>query len=173
MTTASSLRDYSKVNIPQHGTRDERAAALIDALWNVVGTQGVSWIGIYVGPGQRLADGRVAGKDEMLLGPCRNKPACSPIGLHGACGRSWRERASLVVRDVAALGANYVACDPKDRSEVVVPLFDEAGSCWGVLDADSFDLAAFDERDAHVLADLLARAGLTRGDAAPVVVIGQ
>lgn len=158
----SPLRDYSKVVIPRTGTREERMQALVDSCWLALSNQGVSWIGFYFGPGERLEDGRVVVPDEMLLGPCRDKPACSPIGLHGACGACWRSRAPLVVRDVRELGPNYVACDPRDQSEVVVPLFDESGKCYGVLDVDSFEVGAFDARDARELARILAEAGLTR-----------
>jgi putative methionine-R-sulfoxide reductase with GAF domain len=100
----------------------------------------------------------------MILVVREPKPACSPLGLHGACGQCWSSGRSLVVTDVANLGAGYVACDPRDRSEVVVPCFDEVGGavrCWGVLDIDSYDSNAFSVDDAQGLAALLARAGLT------------
>lgn len=157
------LRDYDGVAVPSPGgTLEERLAQLTDAMWERFSATGVSWIGFYFGPGYRLEDGRTVGPGEMLLGPCRNKPACSPIGLHGACGQAWRSRKPLVVRDVSELGANYVACDPRDRSEVVVPLFDESGRCYGVLDADSFDIGSFTDRDAAGLTDLCRRAGVSR-----------
>lgn len=132
--------------------RDRLMRASIDVLWNELSPTGVSWIGFYTKP---------AGREELVLGPCRDKPACSPIGLHGACGRCWRERRPLVVRDVATLGVNYVACDPRDRSEVVVPLLEADGACWGVLDADSHEAGAFDESDARGLTEAMDRLGLT------------
>ena len=67
----------------------------------------------------------------------------------------------MVVRDVAELGENYIACDPRDRSEVVIPLFDETGRCWGVLDVDSHELGAFSDADVTGLGRLLRKAGLT------------
>ena len=63
--------------------------------------------------------------------------------------------------DVANLGENYIACDPRDRSEVVVPLFDEQGNCWAVLDVDSHDTCAFNEEDAEGLISVLRAAALT------------
>lgn len=168
------MRDYSSIAISSaRGSRDQRMAALVDVLWDALSEQGVSWIGFYIGPGETLDDGRRAGPHEMLLGPCRNKPACSPIGLHGVCGRGWRERRTIIVRDVADLGADYVACDPRDQSEVVVPLLDGRGACFGVLDADSFEIGAFDERDGRELGSLLERAGLsaTSNSGRPALVI--
>lgn len=125
--------------------------AFVDSLWEPLHASGVSWVGFYLhDSGERL-----------VLGPRRNKPACSPIGLQGACGRAWLRRRPLVVRDVAELGENYIACDPRDRSEVVIPLFDEDRGCWGVLDLDSYDVGAFDETDVDGLGLLLLKAGLT------------
>lgn len=145
-------------------------SALADALWARLAGTGVSWIGFYLGPGEAMEDGRVVGANEMLLGPCRDRPACSPIGLHGACGRSWREGVSLVVRDVADLGEGYVACDPRDRSEVVVPLMDDAGRTWGVVDADSFEVGSFTRADADGLARVVVAWGLGAGGGEVVVV---
>lgn len=165
----------------------ERMWRFVDEAWARFGVGAgrpgnVSWIGFYVGPGVRVparaalvgageAVGEVAGPEEMLLGPRRDKPACSPIGLHGACGRSWRERATLVVTDVKHLGENYVACDPRDRAELVLPLMSDDGSCWGVLDADSFDVRAFDEADAAVMLEALRAAGLTSRQWTPAIVV--
>ena len=100
----------------------------------------------------------------MILGPRRDKAACSPIGLHGMCGQAFTLRKPLLVRDVAELGKNYIACDPRDRSEVVLPLFDESGTCWGVLDLDSHELGAFDDTDVEGLQSVLQSAGLTQAD---------
>jgi putative methionine-R-sulfoxide reductase with GAF domain len=139
------------------GDRAARMRAVVDKSWDALSSHGISWIGFYL-----KADG-----DALELASCRNKPACSPIGLHGACGRSFRSKRTLIVRDVRALGANYIACDPRDRSELVIPLLDEHGDCWGVLDVDSFEPAAFDQVDAVGFLDVLRAAGLTRDTTAP------
>lgn len=168
MTGPRSERDYAAIArdaaaaIRPGMARRERMGALIDVLWRHLHPTGVSWIGFYT---------REPGADEMLLGPRRDKPACSPIGMHGACGRSCLDRTGLVVPDVASLGEGYIACDPRDLSEVVVPCLDADGGCWGVLDADSFERDAFTEHDARELARILDATGLThRAADAPVVV---
>lgn len=140
-------------------TRAERMSAFVDTLWPRLHSAGVSWLGFYA---------RVTGADEMVLEARRDKPACSPIGLHGACGQSCLTRTTLVVTDVKRLGAGYVACDPRDQSELVIPLLDDTGECWGVYDADSFDLRSFTEHDAKEVHELLGLAGLTTD--APVAV---
>jgi len=91
----------------------------------------------------------------MTLGPRRDKPACSPIGLHGACGQAALAGHSLLVRDVRALGVNYIACDPRDLAELVVPVRDRGGNVVGVLDLDSYSAGAFDEGDQHAIEKLV------------------
>jgi putative methionine-R-sulfoxide reductase with GAF domain len=128
---------------------EERMRRVADVLWDLLHRAGVSWVGFYT-----------AEADAMVLGPCRDKPACSPIGLHGVCGQALTSVAPRIVRDVKDLGDAYVACDPRDRSEVVVPLLDDRrGAAWAVLDLDSWDVGAFDESDAAGLADVLEAAG--------------
>jgi len=145
------------------GQRPARAAGFVDAAWEVLHAADVSWLGFY------LPDPDNA--QQMVLGPRRDKPACSPIGTHGACGRSLREGVALVVRDVAALGEGYVACDPHDLAELVIPTTDEAGSRWGVLDLDSFSRGAFSADDARGLHACLLAAGLTHGPMPPLVEV--
>lgn len=155
--TKSVVRDYSSLVMAPSGHPDAAMTTFVDACWDALSPQGISWIGFYF---------KSPHADEMTLGHRRDKPACSPIGLHGVCGRGWLERRSIVVRDVKVLGPDYVACDPRDVSEVVVPIFDPApgpnfGECVGVLDADSFEPGAFSAHDAKELARLLIEAGLT------------
>ncbi|MEM8757056.1 MAG: hypothetical protein AAGF47_04655 [Planctomycetota bacterium] len=148
-------RDVSAA-LPGCSTRDDRMRLVADVCWTHLAERGVSWIGFYT---------LEPGSDEMLLGPRRDKPACSPIGLHGACGQSATAGQTLVVTHVDRLGEGYVACDPKDTSELVIPCFEPAADgtdrCWGVLDADSFDEGSFDAADAAELAALLHTAGLS------------
>ncbi len=132
--------------------RRQSMQQLADLLWESLNATGVSWVGFYLHEGG----------EELVLGPRRDRPACSPIGMHGACGQAFRGRRPLIVRDVKDLGENYIACDPRDRSEVVVPLFTSDGRCWAVLDLDSHETGAFDDSDVAGLQLLLQKAGLTR-----------
>lgn len=136
----------------------DRLAPLCDALWDAMSCRGLSWIGFY------LANPEIP--TELLLAARRDKPACSPIGMHGVCGQGFLEEATRVVEDVALLGPGYIACDPRDRSEIVVPIY-RNGKPWGVLDADSHEQACFGPIDADGLAGVLRAAGLLDRD--PVV----
>lgn len=136
----------------------DRAAAMarfVAAAWPALSPTGVSWLGFY----QEVPG---APESERLVLMAREpRPACSPIGLHGACGRCLCSGEPLVVRDVAELGPNYIACDPRDRSELVVPCLAADGRAWAVLDLDSHEVGAFDLADAESLVALLRRAGLS------------
>lgn len=149
----AGVRPYADIlaAVRPAASRDAAMQSLVDLLWERLHPTGVSWVGFYV---HQFGD-------ELILGPRRDKPACSPIGMHGACGRAWREKSPLIVRDVAALGENYIACDPRDRSELVLPLIEPDGRCWGVLDLDSHEAGAFSDDDAVQLGTILRRAGLT------------
>lgn len=158
------LRDYAPVIRAAVGVSDRAAAMRLacDLVWEHFGLDrparpAYSWIGFYEKP---------TTEPEMVLVARRDKPACSPIGLHGMCGRGWQSRQPILIPDVSTLGANYIACDPKDRSEIVIPLFNEDGACWGVLDGDSYETDAFDENDVTALTLLVAKLGLSYPHAA-------
>ena len=149
------IRPYDKLTTSAAGFTGDRTArmrAVVDAMWDALHGTAVSWVGFYVHEGG----------EELILGPRRDKAACSPIGLHGVCGQAFRRREPIIVRDVTELGENYIACDPRDRSEVVIPLLGESGSCWGVLDLDSHEIGAFDDTDVTGLQQVLQAAGLTQ-----------
>jgi putative methionine-R-sulfoxide reductase with GAF domain len=82
------------------------------------------------------------------------------------CGRGWKDEAAYVVRDVRVLGPNYIACDPRDQSELVIPVWDtlaaspDTSRCWGVFDVDSYDIGSFDTADARGAIAMLEAAGL-------------
>ena len=165
------MRDYAFLSeIPGGGARQATMERFVVDFWRELHTSGVSWVGFYLGPGAKTHEGTVVGRGEMLLCAREPKPACSPIGLHGACGQSWSQGETLIVTDVKHLGEGYVACDPRDTSELVIPCFNEDGSAWGVLDLDSFAVGSFDESDARGLAAALFACGLSAKPAAEIPV---
>lgn len=142
-------RDYSAVAMALGGVsgdRHRRMREASDVLWRFFKDYGYSWVGFYEKDPEN---------DRMILGPCRDKPACSPIELHGACGMCWAKKRPIIVNDVHNLGSNYIPCDPRDRSEVLVPLFNDDGSCYGVIDVDSHERNAFGQADVIELRRLM------------------
>lgn len=142
---------------PAELSREHAMKLAVDLLWEAFGGdgpgRGVSWIGFY---------GIEADAESMVLLERRDKPACSPIGLHGMCGRGYQERRPILIDDVRSLGEHYIACDPRDLSEIVIPLFENDGSCWGVLDGDSYETHAFSEADVQGMTALMERLGLSQ-----------
>lgn len=85
---------------------------------------------------------------ELVLGPFQGRPACVRIALgKGVCGTAAERRETIVVPDVEAF-PGHIACDPRSRSEIVVPLVAN-GSLVGVFDVDSPRVGRFgaDERE--------------------------
>ena len=142
-------RDYQTVALALSqvsGNRHRRMSEVCDVLWRFFKDFGVSWVGFY----EKDPD-----SDQMILGACRDTPACSPIELRGACGMCWSKKRPILVNDVHNLGEHYIMCNPKDKSEIVLPLFNDDGSCFGVLDLDSHDRNAFHEHDVIELRRLM------------------
>ena len=162
MTMQESIphRDYAALRtlaaaISTLPSREARMEAFVELWWSAFAAFGVSWAGFYVDCPEEPDSQR------MILGARRPGPACSPIGIHGACGQALVSRQTLVVRDVADLGAGYIACDPRDRSELVVPCLTATGQPWGVFDVDSHQVGSFDADDGTACRELLRLAGLT------------
>jgi L-methionine (R)-S-oxide reductase len=98
-------------------------------------------------------------RGELVLGPFQGKVACVRIALgRGVCGSSAERRETIVVPDVFEF-PGHIACDADSRSEIVVPLIQNA-RLIGVLDIDSPQLARFDAEDRiglNAAVDLLLR----------------
>jgi L-methionine (R)-S-oxide reductase len=99
-----------------------------------------SWVGFYI----------TRSTDELVLGPFQGNVACVRIAFgRGVCGTAAAERRTLVVRDVDQF-PGHIACDAGSKSEIVVPIV-RGDRVVAVLDVDSYELAAFDDVDAHWL----------------------
>ncbi len=145
--SSSNKAERYRVLLPQVRSllagETDRVANLANVAAALKTTFGFFWVGFY----------RVQG-DELVLGPFQGPVACTRIAYgRGVCGTAWKENCTLVVPDVDAF-PGHIACSSLSRSEIVVPLHDEAGRVWGVLDIDSDHPADFDETDAACLEEL-------------------
>lgn len=105
-----------------------------------------SWTGFY----------RVVAPGLLRIGPYQGPPGCLEIPFdQGVCGAAAAQQKTQVVEDVRAF-PGHIACDPRARSEIVVPVCDAGGRLAAVLDVDSHQPAAFDEADREGL-ERLAR----------------
>jgi len=105
------------------------------------------WTGFYrvVEPGTTLR-----------VGPYQGSLGCLEIAFgRGVCGVAAKERRTIVVADIHDF-PGHITCDPRSRSEIVVPVFDAQGALIAVLDIDSAVPASFDEADRIGLEALVA-----------------
>lgn len=87
---------------------------------------------------------------ELILGPFQGGVSCVHIPLgKGVCGQAALEEKTLIVADVTK-HANYISCDSKARSEIVIPIFKNQ-KLVGVLDLDSELVDDYDQVDQKYL----------------------
>ena len=88
--------------------------------------------------------------NELILGPFQGGVSCVRIALgKGVCGESAASRQSVIVGDIKNY-SNYISCDSKALSEIVVPMV-KKGQLLAVLDLDSSVLDDYDEIDQKYL----------------------
>ena len=88
--------------------------------------------------------------NELILGPFQGGVSCVRIALgKGVCGESAASRQSVIVGDVKNY-SNYISCDSKALSEIVVPMVKKE-QLLAVLDLDSSVLDDYDEIDQKYL----------------------
>ncbi|GAB4023009.1 GAF domain-containing protein [Spirosoma migulaei] len=105
------------------------AAALKEAF-------GFFWVGFYLKK-----------DDQLVLGPFQGPIACTRIAFgKGVCGTAYTRKETILVPDVEQF-PGHIACSSASKSEVVVPVFDQAGNVTMVLDVDSDQLNDFSEID--------------------------
>ena len=92
----------------------------------------------------------------LKIGPYQGRHGCLQIPFtRGVCGAAARLGETQLVPDVNAF-ADHIACASSTRSELVLPVWDRAGTLLAVLDIDSDQFDAFTVLDADALAEILA-----------------
>ena len=92
----------------------------------------------------------------LRVGPYQGSLGCLDIAFgRGVCGTAAAERRTVVVHDVHEF-PGHITCDPRSRSEIVVPVFDANGELLAVLDIDSSVPGAFGDADRRGLEALVA-----------------
>ena len=105
------------------------------------------WTGFY----------RVTAPGLLKIGPYQGGHGCLQIPFsRGVCGAAARTGQVQLVADVNAF-EGHIACASSTQSEIVLPVWDAAGTLIAVLDIDSDQPAAFDAHDQAGLSALLAQ----------------
>jgi L-methionine (R)-S-oxide reductase len=101
------------------------------------------WTGFYVVDADRPR--------ELVVGPYQGTLGCLRIAFgRGVCGAAAETGKVQIVDDVLTF-PGHIACDPRSRSEIVLPVFDPDGTLIAVFDVDAAAPAAFDAVDAEGL----------------------
>ncbi len=141
--TANRAAIYAEIT-PQIAALIAGESDLIANLANVTAVLkeafGFFWVGFYL---QK--------EGQLVLGPFQGPVACTRINLdQGVCGHAYTTRETVIVPNVDEF-PGHIACSSASRSEIVLPMFEENGEVFGVLDVDSDRLDDFSDTDAEGL----------------------
>jgi GAF domain-containing protein len=101
---------------------------------------GFFWVGFYLTKGNQL-----------VLNAFQGTLACTRINFDkGVCGHAYTTRETVIVPNVEEF-PGHIACSFDSKSEIVLPIFDQKGEVFGVLDVDSDKLDDFSQIDAEGL----------------------
>jgi L-methionine (R)-S-oxide reductase len=101
---------------------------------------GFFWVGFYL---QK--------EGQLVIGPFQGPVACTRINFdQGVCGHAYTTRETVIVPNVDEF-PGHIACSSASKSEIVLPMFDENGKVFGVLDVDSDKLDDFSDVDGEGL----------------------
>ena len=93
--------------------------------------------------------------EELILGPFQGGVSCIRIALgKGVCGEAAEFQETVLVGDVSTY-PNYISCDSRAKSEIVVPMV-KNGQLLGVLDLDSSEIGDYDAMDRDYLEQFVA-----------------
>lgn len=135
----------ARIRALTHGETDEVALMATLACEIHYSDDRFDWTGFY----------RVTEPEVLKIGPYQGGHGCLVIPFsRGVCGAAARTGETQLVPDVDAF-PGHIACASSTRSEIVLPVFGNAGRLIGVLDIDSNQPDAFTTEDATRLAAIL------------------
>lgn len=134
------VEQYDRLYHQLHGLIVEKAPSLVAGMATICAVLHAKmrhhlWTGFYF----------VRGEDVLHVGPYQGPVACQVLTGGGVCLRAVRARAPVVVPDVSQV-SEHVACDPRARSEIVIPCQRE-DRVSAVLDIDSHNPCEFTDAD--------------------------
>jgi len=141
MTKSERYRDVAREIAAVIEGEPSRMARMATAscLLSLAFPESYFWTGFYVVDPHKEA--------ELVVGPYQGTLGCLRIPFsRGVCGACATQKQTLIVPDVHAF-PGHIACDSQTNSEIVVPVFDESGALFAVLDVDSTQRDSFDADD--------------------------
>ena len=141
MTKSERYRDVAREIAAVIEGEPSRMARMATAscLLSLAFPESYFWTGFYVVDPHKEA--------ELVVGPYQGTLGCLRIPFsRGVCGACATQKQTLIVPDVHDF-PGHIACDSQTNSEIVVPVFDESGALFAVLDVDSTQRDSFDTDD--------------------------
>ena len=143
------MRDYREVATRLRaicqGERDEIALMATFSQELFASFDGFDWVGFY----------RVVSPNILKIGPYQGGHGCLTIPFDkGVCGAAARTATPQLVADVEQFDG-HIACASSTRSELVIPVIDDAGMVRAVLDIDSDQPDFFTPADIDALTTMM------------------
>ena len=143
------MRDYREAGMRLRaicqGERDEIALMATLAQELFASFDGFDWVGFY----------RVVSPNLLKIGPYQGGHGCLTIPFDkGVCGAAARTASSQLVANVEQFDG-HIACASSTRSELVIPVIDDAGMVRAVLDIDSDQPDFFTPADIDALTTMM------------------
>lgn len=136
------LYDQIAELLKKTGNTDARMATIIAVLHHKI--EYFFWTGFYC-----------LDKGELIVKTYQGPLACQVLEKDkGVCWAGIHSKSTIVVPDVH-LFPGHIACDSRSNSEIVIPLFNDSGEVYGVLDVDSVEKSSFDDIDARWLEKII------------------
>lgn len=136
--------DNIDILIKEYVSADKKIVSNLANISSILYSQmpDLNWLGFYIAENDR---------EELHLGPFQGMPATTTISYSaGVCGACATKKETIIVDDVHCF-AGHIACDIRSKSEIVVPVFDNDGNLYAVLDVDSPLKERFTKEDAQLL----------------------
>ena len=139
---------YERIHAQLRDLIEDRSPDLIAAMTTICAVLHAKmphhfWTGFYVVEGDRLH-----------VGPYQGPVACQVLEDRGVCVEAVRTERAVVVPDVQAF-RGHVACDPRSKSEIAVPVLKD-GMVAAVFDVDSDKVSQFSHGDVAPLTKILS-----------------
>ena len=148
MTDEKRLNRYERITEQVRGLIEGKSPNLLAAMATICAVLHAKmphhlWTGFYF----------VKGEDTLHVGPYQGPVACQVLKGQGVCLHCVKTKQAVVVADVEDF-PGHVACDPRAKSEIVIPLM-KNDEVVAVLDIDSNKVDQFSESDIEPLSKIL------------------
>lgn len=148
MIDAKRLNRYERITGQLRGLIEGKSPNLLAAMATICAVLHAKmphhfWTGFYF----------VAGEGTLHVGPYQGPVSCQVLRGQGVCLHCVRTKEPVVVADVEQF-PGHIACDPRSKSEIVIPLTKD-DEVIAVLDIDSDKCDQFSESDIAPLFKIL------------------